>query len=152
MLPGVPGRRRQAEAVQQLAAGQGCLVAGLFSNACLCFPSGERGAENHPAQESGRAGRQRHPPPGGWRWSGAVPRPREGARRCGGVRGVWEGKARLRNLWQCLPQPSIPAWGCDSLPGGRPVMGGGDPGVLQHLCVHGLSVIFLGAQISCFEN
>lgn len=37
---------------------------------------------------------------------------------CGGC-----GKERLGNLWQCLPQPSIPAWRCGSLPGGRPVMG-----------------------------
>lgn len=69
VLPGVLGRRRQAEAVQQLAAGQGCSLTGLFSNACLCFPSGEggweRGAENHPAKESGRAGRQCHPLLGG---------------------------------------------------------------------------------------
>lgn len=61
------------------------------------------------------------PSPAGRDWGGegvqGSPRPREGARPCGGVEGV----KRLGNLWQFRPQTGIPGWGCDPLPDGRPV-------------------------------
>lgn len=119
MLPGVPGRRRrrQAEAVQQLAAGQGCSLTGLFSNACLCFPSGEggweRGAENHPGKESGRAGRECHPLLGGigeGRVSRAVPGP---GRELGPAVG-WRGSKGSGTCGSSVPRPA--SRGGDAIP------------------------------------
>lgn len=54
-------------------------------------------------------------------------------------------------LCQPLPQKSIPVWGRDSLRMVAPRWARAR-GALEHLGICGLSVIFLAAQISCFEN